>query len=179
MSSLSGSSAPSVVVDHVSVTYKTTFDRRPTLRGMVRSLGRGEKVVREVQAVKDVSFAIPHGTVLGIVGANGAGKSTLMMTTFGNPRALLMLFLFSEVGEDDAPTRIRVGSHLDVPPVLAPHGPKDAAGGAVAGRGERPGVAVGEGPVARLEALGPERGQAPVGLLRLPKTSSTPVSCRY
>lgn len=26
-----------------------------------------------------------------------------------------MLFLFSEAGEADAPTRIRVGSHLDVP----------------------------------------------------------------
>ncbi|MFV2177574.1 phytanoyl-CoA dioxygenase family protein [Actinomadura sp. LOL_016] len=37
-------------------------------------------------------------------------------------RALLMLFLFSDVGEDDAPTRIRVGSHLDVPPILAPAG---------------------------------------------------------
>jgi ABC-type polysaccharide/polyol phosphate transport system ATPase subunit len=72
-----------VVVDHVSVTYKTTFDRRPTLRGMVRSLGRGEKVVKEVQAVKDVSFSIPHGTVLGIVGANGAGKSTLVRTIAG------------------------------------------------------------------------------------------------
>ena len=68
MSSLSVSSAPSVVVSDVSVTYRTTFDRRPTLRGMVRSLGRGEKVVREVQAVKNVSFEIPHGTVLGIVG---------------------------------------------------------------------------------------------------------------
>jgi Phytanoyl-CoA dioxygenase (PhyH) len=34
-------------------------------------------------------------------------------------RALLMLFLFSDVGEEDAPTRIRVGSHLDVPPILA------------------------------------------------------------
>jgi hypothetical protein len=29
-------------------------------------------------------------------------------------RALLMLFLFSDVGEDDAPTRIKVGSHRDV-----------------------------------------------------------------
>jgi hypothetical protein len=29
-----------------------------------------------------------------------------------------MLFLFSDVGELDAPTRIRVGSHLDVPPIL-------------------------------------------------------------
>jgi hypothetical protein len=37
-------------------------------------------------------------------------------------RALLMLFLFSEVGPDDAPTRIRVGSHLDVPRLLEPAG---------------------------------------------------------
>ncbi|MGW2933020.1 phytanoyl-CoA dioxygenase family protein [Streptomyces sp. NPDC001156] len=37
-------------------------------------------------------------------------------------RALLMLFLFTEVTEGDAPTRIWVGSHLDVPPVLEPYG---------------------------------------------------------
>ena len=37
-------------------------------------------------------------------------------------RALLMLFLFSDVGELDAPTRIRVGSHMDVARLLEPHG---------------------------------------------------------
>ena len=37
-------------------------------------------------------------------------------------RALLMLFLFSDVGEGDAPTRIRVGSHLDIARQLAPAG---------------------------------------------------------
>lgn len=37
-------------------------------------------------------------------------------------RALLMLFLFSDVGEDDAPTRIRVGSHRHIARVLAPAG---------------------------------------------------------
>ncbi|WP_327067279.1 phytanoyl-CoA dioxygenase family protein [Kitasatospora sp. NBC_01250] len=37
-------------------------------------------------------------------------------------RALLMLFLFSDTGADDAPTRIKVGSHLDVPPFLEPLG---------------------------------------------------------
>jgi hypothetical protein len=37
-------------------------------------------------------------------------------------RALLMLFLFSDVGENDAPTRIRVGSHLDVARFLEPAG---------------------------------------------------------
>ena len=37
-------------------------------------------------------------------------------------RALLMLFLFSDVGEDDAPTRIRVGSHMDMARFLEPAG---------------------------------------------------------
>jgi hypothetical protein len=37
-------------------------------------------------------------------------------------RALLMLFLFSDVGEDDAPTRIRIGSHTDIARQLAPAG---------------------------------------------------------
>ncbi len=37
-------------------------------------------------------------------------------------RALLMLFLFSDVGENDAPTRIRSGSHLDVASILKDKG---------------------------------------------------------
>ena len=37
-------------------------------------------------------------------------------------RALLMLFLFSNVEENDAPTRIRVGSHFDMARRLAPAG---------------------------------------------------------
>jgi hypothetical protein len=37
-------------------------------------------------------------------------------------RALLMLFLFSDVGEFDAPTRIKVGSHRDIARRLEPAG---------------------------------------------------------
>lgn len=37
-------------------------------------------------------------------------------------RALLMLFLFSDVDEDDAPTRVRIGSHLEVARLLEPAG---------------------------------------------------------
>ena len=37
-------------------------------------------------------------------------------------RCLLMLFLFSDVGDADAPTRIRIGSHLTVARILAPAG---------------------------------------------------------
>jgi len=42
-------------------------------------------------------------------------------------RALLMLLLYSDVGRDDAPTAIRVGSHLAVPKVLAQYGSDGAA----------------------------------------------------
>jgi branched-chain amino acid transport system ATP-binding protein len=36
-----------------------------------------------VQALKDVSLAVPHGHVTAVIGANGAGKSTLMRTLAG------------------------------------------------------------------------------------------------
>jgi hypothetical protein len=48
------------------------------------------------------------------------GSLRLNVTSRG--RALLMLFLLSDVGVDDAPTRIRIGSHLDVPQLLDPAG---------------------------------------------------------
>ncbi len=51
-------------------------------------------------------------------------------------RALLLLFLFSDVGEKDAPTRIRVGSHLEVAKMLEPAG---EAGMTVEGAGSNPG----------------------------------------
>lgn len=56
----------------------------------------------------EASFAGPDGAPRVSVGSRG--------------RALLMLFLFSHVGPDDAPTRIRVGSHRRVPSVLQPYG---------------------------------------------------------
>jgi len=50
-------------------------------------------------------------------------------------RALLMLFLFSDVGDDDAPTRIRVGSHKDIARQLAPAGDEGLTLGQMAADG--------------------------------------------
>ena len=83
MSSLSVSDRTAIAVEDVSVTYRTSLEKAPTLRSTVLKLGRREKIVREIEAVRDVSFSVPHGEVLGIVGANGAGKSTLVRTIAG------------------------------------------------------------------------------------------------
>jgi ABC-type polysaccharide/polyol phosphate transport system ATPase subunit len=84
VSSLSASDERTAVrVDDLSVTYRTSVERKPTLKSTLLRLGRRERVVHEVQAVKHVTFEVPHGTVLGVVGSNGAGKSTLMRTLAG------------------------------------------------------------------------------------------------
>lgn len=72
-----------VRVENVSVTYRTTFERTPTFKSAITRLGRGERAVREVEAIKNVSFEVFDGTALGIVGSNGAGKSTLVRTLGG------------------------------------------------------------------------------------------------
>lgn len=53
-------------------------------------------------------------------GSDPAGEWRINWRSKG--RALLMLFLFSDVAEQDAPTIIRVGSHLDVARVLKGEG---------------------------------------------------------
>jgi len=86
VSSLSGSDVgaePRIRVQDVSVTYRTSLESAPTLKSTVLKLGRRQKVVREIRALRDVSFEVPEGQVLGVVGANGAGKSTLMRTVAG------------------------------------------------------------------------------------------------
>ncbi len=72
-----------VSVQHLSITYRTTFERVPTFKNAIVRFGRGERALVEVQALKDVSFDVPNGTQLGIIGANGAGKSTIMRTIAG------------------------------------------------------------------------------------------------
>jgi teichoic acid transport system ATP-binding protein len=74
---------PRIRVEDVHVTYRTSLERAPTLKSTLLRLGRRQRVIREIEALKGVSFTVPHGKVMGVVGANGAGKSTLMRTVAG------------------------------------------------------------------------------------------------
>lgn len=72
-----------VKVENLSITYRTTFERVPTFKNAIVRLGRGERALKEIKAVDDVSFEVREGTSLGIIGNNGAGKSTLMRALAG------------------------------------------------------------------------------------------------
>lgn len=82
MISLSGSEV-AVSVQNVSITYRTTFERVPTFKQALVKAGRGQRRVKEIRALQDVSFDVMHGSTLGIIGHNGAGKSTLMRAMAG------------------------------------------------------------------------------------------------
>lgn len=68
------------------------------------------------------------------------GESTYYTNVHSSERALLALFLFTDVDEANAPTRIRVGSHFDVPRVLRRHGDRGASGEVLAPEVDRASV---------------------------------------
>lgn len=72
-----------VKVENLSITYKTAYEQRPTLRQTLIRFGRGQRTYREVKALRNVTFDVPNNTAMGIIGANGAGKSTLMRAIAG------------------------------------------------------------------------------------------------
>ncbi len=73
-----------VKIEELSITYKINLESKRTLKNAVMRASKGQKIkTKTVEAVKNLSLEVPHGSVLGIVGSNGAGKSTLMRAIAG------------------------------------------------------------------------------------------------
>ena len=86
--------------------------------------GKGGWVPRGTVGMTPIRF--PHPADAGDTGwhidQNDPGPEGAWGIVTARPHTMLVLMLFSEVGEDDAPTRIRVGSHFDAARVLEPYG---------------------------------------------------------
>ena len=96
---------PVVVVDDVHVIYKVfgTGKKANAVKGTQAKKTR----MREVHAVKGVSFVVYEGETIGIVGSNGSGKSSLMRAIAGLfPSTKGAVYTFAK------PTMLGVGAAL-------------------------------------------------------------------
>jgi ABC-2 type transport system ATP-binding protein len=71
---------PQILVQDLAKTYRVA-ERDPGLLGAARGLVR--RRMRKVEALKDVSFSLERGELLGFIGPNGAGKSTTIKILSG------------------------------------------------------------------------------------------------
>ena len=92
-------------INSVRQRYQTLRDEiADNVRSLFRRNGRSHQEEETFWALKDVSFEVKHGEVLGIIGSNGAGKSTL----------LKILSRITEPTHGRATIQGRVGSLLEV-----------------------------------------------------------------
>ena len=70
-------------VQHVSMKFNLMEEKVDTLKEYVVRLLKGKLLYNEFLALKDVSFTVQKGDIVGIVGFNGAGKSTMLKLLAG------------------------------------------------------------------------------------------------
>jgi len=103
-----------IVVDRVCKRFRRYQTRGYTLKDLVirRQIFRSLRSHEYTEALKNVTFSVPHGTVLGIIGSNGSGKSTLLRLLAGVYRR--DGGTFSIDGKISALLTLGVGLHPDL-----------------------------------------------------------------
>jgi ABC-2 type transport system ATP-binding protein len=71
---------PQIIVNDLTKVYRVP-ERQAGLFSSVKSLAR--RNYRDVEAVRDISFVVERGEVVGVIGPNGAGKTTTLKMLAG------------------------------------------------------------------------------------------------
>lgn len=77
------SAEPVIRIENVTQRYRVISERPDTLRELFTRFFRHQTNYHDFEALKNVSFTVPHGQMLGIIGRNGSGKSTLLKIIAG------------------------------------------------------------------------------------------------
>ncbi len=70
-------------VENVTQRFRVIHERHDTLRGLFSKLFQNQSSYHDFEAVKNASFVVPRGEMIGIIGRNGSGKSTLLKVIAG------------------------------------------------------------------------------------------------
>ena len=72
-----------ISIDNVSMEFRLTKDRITNIKEFIVNALKGGLKYEEFWALKNVTFNIDKGDVIGIIGRNGSGKSTLLKVISG------------------------------------------------------------------------------------------------
>lgn len=72
-----------IEVKNVSMSFRISQDRIQSIKEYLVALIKGKLKYKDFWALRDVSFSVHPGEVLGIIGHNGAGKSTVLKVISG------------------------------------------------------------------------------------------------
>jgi hypothetical protein len=106
---------------HLDPPFRAAANTPPLHAAFDRLAGVGRWAPRADLGHFPIRFPVPEppgddGWHIESTGADGSGAAVVDPSS--QERVLLMLFLLSDVGPDDAPTRLRLGSHFDAARLL-------------------------------------------------------------
>lgn len=77
------STSPVIRLENVTQRFRVIHERPDTVRELFSKLFRKSASFHDFEAVKNITFDVPHGQTLALIGRNGSGKSTLLKIIAG------------------------------------------------------------------------------------------------